>query len=259
MKRAQFLWNVLVTIAVVVVLLAGYQLYSMNEDVQRYARTAENEQFGTDADLDLLITYLEANLQKRELFTFRIRNKPVLLSNVIFLNEDLAAANQRNIIRVSAIIGGIPQSNNNHQSDNHKPETFVKTVGDNINLRQSPTLNAPVVTTLDRDTELRVLGESNQWYQIQVGETTGWIFSDLVTEKYFATGNGSNTGNPDAIALVQYRGKNYRLSVGDTLAGGKVLALRPQELVMRLNNRRVTFPVLSLSMTPQEAEKYRVD
>jgi len=170
MKRSQFLWNVLVGVAVLVLLVTGYRFNNVREQVTRYGHMTEKSQLGTDQELDSLITYLENNLLKRESYHFSLRNEPMLLSNVILLSDELAAGRQRDIIRVSAIVGG-----------------------------------------------------------------------------------------SKAIALVQYHGQTYRLMVGDTLAGGKVIDIKPEAMVLYKHNRRMTFPVIGLKMSPEEAEKYRVD
>ncbi|MBS1272065.1 MAG: hypothetical protein MAGBODY4_01203 [Candidatus Marinimicrobia bacterium] len=257
MKRVLFLWNVLVVLAVIAIIASGFRLYSMHSDVQRYQRAAENTNFGTDQELDSLITYLEGNLQKRELFQFDIRNKPVLLSNVIFLNEELAATQQRNIIRVSAIVGG---RTNQEPGNSPKQRSYVSVKTNTLNAREEPSLDAPIVTKLSRGDRLPVLNENEMWYQVLVkDDNAAWVYKDLVSDQFLATAEYSLVGENGAIALVQYKGENYRLGIGDTLAGGRVVALKPEAMVMEMHNRRMTFPVLGLSMTPDEAEKYRVD
>jgi len=170
MKRTQFLWNLLVTIAVIVILLGAYRLNSMRKQTAQDTREASQTHMGTDQQLNRIIEFLENNLAAREAFKFRISNEPMLLSNVISVSGDLAEVQRQNIIRVTAIIGA-----------------------------------------------------------------------------------------SQSTALVQYGGKNYELGVGDTLAGGRVVDVQPENVVMQFNNRQVTFPVLGLSMSPEEAAKYRVE
>lgn len=66
-------------------------------------------------------------------------------------------------------------------------------------------------------------------------------------------------GASQSTALVQYGGMNYRLSVGDTLAGGRVIQVESQKMVMQFDDKTVTFPVLGLSMSADEAAKYRIE
>lgn len=170
MKRTQFLWNLLVTLAVLVILVGAFRLNSMRKQTAKDAREASQTQMGTDQRLNRIIEFLEENLAAREAFQFRISNEPMLLSNVITVSGNLAEVQRQNIIRVTAIIGA-----------------------------------------------------------------------------------------SQSTALVQFGGKNYQLGVGDTLAGGRVVEVQPENIVMQFNNRRITFPVLGLSMSPEEAAKYRVE
>ena len=68
---------------------------------------------------------------------------------------------------------------------------------DSVNLREEPTTSSKLLATLQRGTELRVLGESGDWYRVQAGTQTGYIrgdlmkltggpFTDVPADKYYA-------------------------------------------------------------------------
>ena len=68
---------------------------------------------------------------------------------------------------------------------------------DSVNLREEPNTSAKLLATLPRGTELRVLGESGDWYRVQAGTQTGYIrgdlmkltggpFTDVPADKYYA-------------------------------------------------------------------------
>ncbi len=85
---------------------------------------------------------------------------------------------------------------------------------DSVNLREEPNTSSKVLATLRRNTSLRVLGQSEDWYRVQAGTQTGYIrgdlmkltggpFTDVPAEKYYApyiqwaTGQGITWGLTD--------------------------------------------------------------
>lgn len=52
----------------------------------------------------------------------------------------------------------------------------------NLNMRTYPntTVAASIITTLPKDTELKILGENGGWYKVDVGGQVGWVFDDYV-------------------------------------------------------------------------------
>ncbi|MCG8431763.1 MAG: SH3 domain-containing protein [Candidatus Omnitrophica bacterium] len=53
--------------------------------------------------------------------------------------------------------------------------------GDNVNLRLSPDLGAPILGQADKGTEVRVMKKAGDWYQIKpLPSTSGWIHSKFV-------------------------------------------------------------------------------
>lgn len=68
---------------------------------------------------------------------------------------------------------------------------------DSVNLREEPNTSSRLLATLPRGTELRVLGESGDWFRVQAGTRTGYIrgdlmkltggpFTDVPADKYYA-------------------------------------------------------------------------
>lgn len=61
----------------------------------------------------------------------------------------------------------------------------------NLNVRTGAGTNHNIIRTLPNGTNLTILGESNGWFRIQSGNTTGWVSSEFVR----ITSNGSNNNN----------------------------------------------------------------
>lgn len=54
--------------------------------------------------------------------------------------------------------------------------------GKNVNIRSAPSLNAKIITQLQRGTALKVITEAEDWYQIALPDgQTGYIYNDLVS------------------------------------------------------------------------------
>lgn len=53
-----------------------------------------------------------------------------------------------------------------------------------LRLREGPTTNFNVITTLENDTEVTILGENGGWYKVKVNGREGWVSGDyIVLEK----------------------------------------------------------------------------
>ena len=57
-----------------------------------------------------------------------------------------------------------------------------KTTGSSLRLRSAPSLDASVITMLDKDWIIAVLGEENGWYQVAHNGKTGYVSADFFTK-----------------------------------------------------------------------------
>lgn len=71
--------------------------------------------------------------------------------------------------------------------------------GSDVRLRSSASLDAPVLTTLDKGTRLSVIGVYGAWYKVQYSDGIGYVHSD-----YFALNGGApeDTEAVDAGQLI---------------------------------------------------------
>ncbi|HHV98864.1 MAG TPA: SH3 domain-containing protein [Clostridiaceae bacterium] len=67
--------------------------------------------------------------------------------------------------------------------------------GNGVNVREAPDLSAAVLTQLNKNDKVKVIGESNGWYNITYGNITGWMHSDYVTIKDEAIATGVINAN----------------------------------------------------------------
>lgn len=116
---------------------------------------------------------------------------------------------------------------------------YVRTnTGIGLNLRKGPSMNSEIITSYPIGTEVKVLKKGNGWYQVQVGENTGYMSS-----KYLAASKAPQytkpVDSPYTATLKNINGGsivNFRLYPGmktkvlDTLkVGTKVTVLEKGE------------------------------
>ena len=73
--RTMTIWNLLVALTIVSLIATTFKLYPMNKKYNRLRKAAENLQFGTDKELENIISFLEERLESRSDFQFKIKTK----------------------------------------------------------------------------------------------------------------------------------------------------------------------------------------
>lgn len=56
----------------------------------------------------------------------------------------------------------------------------VRTTSGNLNIRQRPSLDAPIIASVPSGTVLTVTGQYDNWYVVRVGDGYGYAYSDFV-------------------------------------------------------------------------------
>ena len=64
-ERSVTIWNLLVGITIVSLIATSFKLFPMNKKYNRLKERSNNLQFGTDKELEGIITYLENRLADR--------------------------------------------------------------------------------------------------------------------------------------------------------------------------------------------------
>ncbi|MBO4816205.1 MAG: SH3 domain-containing protein [Clostridia bacterium] len=99
-----------------------------------------------------------------------------------------------------------PENNNEQKQNQEKPkaEENKSTVTENkkgyidvssaANVRKSADISADVITTLLRNTEVKILGEEGDFYKIQYQDITGYISKSLVSDKQVEVTSRKSSG-----------------------------------------------------------------
>jgi hypothetical protein len=127
--RSVTIWNLVVAFTVVSLVATSFKLFPMNKKYSRLKEAAEDIQFGTDKELENIISYLEERLEDRSEFKFNITNTPMLLTNVLSLADGSGrrVRRNRNAVRVALVY----QRDDHFQAQiDYRGKAFTVGVGD---------------------------------------------------------------------------------------------------------------------------------
>ena len=129
--RSVTIWNLIVGFTILSLVATSFKLFPMNKKYDRLKQAAEDLQFGTDKELENIISYLEERLEDRSEFEFKINNTPMLLTNVLSLADGSGrrVKRNRNAVRVAFVY----QREDHFQAQiDYRGKAFTVGVGDVI-------------------------------------------------------------------------------------------------------------------------------
>ena len=127
--RSVTIWNLVVAFTILSLIATSFKLFPMNKKYNRLKEAAEDIQFGTDKELENIISYLEERLEDRSEFKFNISNTPMLLTNVLSLADGSGRRikRNRNAVRVALVY----QRDDHFQAQiDYRGKAFTVGVGD---------------------------------------------------------------------------------------------------------------------------------
>ena len=127
--RSVTIWNLVVAFTISSLIATSFKLFPMNKKYNRLKQAAEDLQFGTDKELENIISYLEERLEDRSKFEFEISNTPMLLTNVLSLADGSGrrVKRNRNAVRVALVY----QRDDHFQAQiDYRGKAFTVGVGD---------------------------------------------------------------------------------------------------------------------------------
>ena len=129
--RSVTIWNLIVGFTILSLVATSFKLFPMNKKYDRLKQAAEDLQFGTDKELENIISYLEERLEDRSEFEFSINNTPMMLTNVLSLADGSGrrVKRNRNAVRVAFVY----QREDHFQAQiDYRGKAFTVGVGDII-------------------------------------------------------------------------------------------------------------------------------
>ena len=131
--RSNTIWNLLIGFTIVSLLAVSFKLFPMNKKYNRLKTRSSNIQFGTDKELENIITYLEERLENRSEFKFDMENTPMMLTNVLTLADGSGRRTKRN--RSAIRVAFVYQREDHFQAQiDYRGQIYTVSVGDTIPL-----------------------------------------------------------------------------------------------------------------------------
>lgn len=108
-------------------------------------------------------------------------------------------------------------NNNSSQTTYSSPKT--KYVGvTSVYVRSKPTTESEIVTTLIKNTDVKVIGEDGEWYKVTYENYNGYIRKDmLVDEKTEVTNRDGSNIDRTELQVTKENTTSYNLSLGEQI------------------------------------------
>ena len=96
--RQKFIWNIVLAVSSIVLIWHSYYQFYEHLDIRDAYRRFNDEEVGTDKELQKMILDLEENLSSRQNMKFRLKENPLELTKVIrFDGSNTALTGQKGI------------------------------------------------------------------------------------------------------------------------------------------------------------------
>ena len=91
--------------------------------------------------------------------------------------------------------------NDTTSSDTNYTKTTKYINASSVYVRKEPSTNAGIVTTLIRNTDVTVVGESGDWYKVTYKDYSGYIYKELLSDKKTEETNRSSANRESATTV----------------------------------------------------------
>lgn len=100
--------------------------------------------------------------------------------------------------------------------------------GNRVNIRETASTDAKVLTTLEKGTKVSVVSESGDWTKVKYSSYTGWIYSDFLTVKEAAKKVAATSGTVTVETLNVRSKADLDASVVTKLKEGAKVTIQDQ-------------------------------
>lgn len=112
-------------------------------------------------------------------------------------------------------------SNTDNNSDTNYTKTTKYINASSVYVRKEPSTSAGIVTTLIRNTDVTVVGESGDWYKVTYKDYSGYIYKELLSDKKTEETNRSNANRESATTVSSVTTQTTTESTADETSKGQ--------------------------------------
>lgn len=181
-----------------------------NDNQTNIDNTSKNEENNTVSDNntqeDIKVVYkkLKQNISLKILPLIYSSNIQDLKKNteVVFLSETSGWS----YVQTDSMCGWIrseyleesktSSTTNNTSSNTYEEKTAYISEG-SVNMRKGAGTNYNIIKVLSLNTQLTIIGEDGSWYKVKVGNTTGYVSKDYVSDIKITTTRGNNVSRTE--------------------------------------------------------------
>ncbi len=116
---------------------------------------------------------------------------------------------------------------NNSESNTENTEENEKNYAENVTkyvsassvyMRAEPSTSSDIVTSLIKNTDVTVTGESGDWYKVKFNDFIGYIYKDLLSDNKIEETNRSNSNRPNTTQVENVQeNSNVTSNVGNEI------------------------------------------
>lgn len=99
-------------------------------------------------------------------------------------------------------------SNTNNTDKNEYTEKTGYINESSVNMRKGAGTSYSIVKVLSLNTQLTITGEDGKWYKVKVGNTTGYVSKDYVSDTKTTTTRGNNTSRTETVTTTAEKTTN---------------------------------------------------
>lgn len=108
---------------------------------------------------------------------------------------------------------------NTEENEKNYSENVTKYVSaSSVYMRAKPSTSSDIVTSLIKNTDVTVTGESGDWYKVKFNDFIGYIYKDLLSDNKIEETNRSNSNRPNATQVENVQeNSNVTSNVGNEI------------------------------------------
>lgn len=114
---------------------------------------------------------------------------------------------------------GTSNTENTEENEKNYSENITKYVSaSSVYMRAEPSTSSDIVTSLIKNTDVTVTGESGDWYKVKFNDFNGYIYKDLLSDNKIEETNRSNSNRPNTTQVENVQeNSNVTSNVGNEI------------------------------------------